>query len=381
MTVEPLGIYIHVPFCDVACRYCNFFFVVRRADLHEGYVGAVRRELARWADDPRVAGRPVESVYFGGGTPSSLSGTQVASILEDARRLYPIQADAEVTLEANPGSLHDAKLAEFRAAGVNRLSIGVQSFHDDERRMIWRTHTADEAERSVLAARREGFENLNVDLMFAIPRQTLPRWEATIARTCALGVEHVSTYCLTVEEGTPLSRHVAEGRVPRAGEEVERAMYLRAIELLEAAGYGQYEISNFARPGRQSRHNLACWRRGEYLGIGPGAHGFLDPERWSNVRDVPAYVRRMEAGEDVREMRESLTPEQARLEALWLGLRTTRGLDLGGFRARFGEDLRETRRAVLEEVSAVGQGRIEEERLVLTPEGRALADEITRRLI
>jgi len=381
VTVEPLGIYIHVPFCDVACRYCNFFFVVRRPELYEGYVGAVRAELARWASDPRVAGRPIESVYLGGGTPSALSGTQVAAILGDVRRLYAVDADAEVTLEANPGSLHDAKLAEFREAGLNRLSIGVQSFHDDELRMIWRTHKADEAERSVLAARRAGFGNLNVDLMFAIPRQTVERWEATIARACGLGVEHVSTYCLTVEEGTPLAEHVAAGRVPRATEEVEREMYLRAIERLEAAGYPQYEISNFAREGRQSRHNLACWRRGEYLGIGPGAHGFLDPERWSNLRDVPEYSRRMAAGEDVREMRETLTPEQARLEALWLGLRTTRGLDLGGFRARFGEDLRETRGGVIDEVAAAGQGRIEGGCLVLTPSGRALADEITRRLL
>lgn len=380
MSVEPLGIYIHVPFCHVACRYCNFYFVVRRPDLYEAYARAVRKELARWAADPRVAGRTVESVYFGGGTPSVLSAEQAGSILEEARRLFPVAADAEVTLEANPGNLHDAKLAGFRAAGVNRLSVGVQSFHDDELRMIWRTHKAEEAERSIQAARRAGFDNLNVDLMFAIPRQTMERWEATIERTCGLGVEHVSTYCLTVEEGTPLARHVAAGTVPRASEETERAMYLRAIDLLEARGYAQYEISNFARGGRQSRHNLACWGRGEYLGIGPGAHGFLDPERWSNLRDVEGYVRRMDAEEDVREMREVLTPEQARLEALWLGLRTSRGLDLTGFRARFGEDLRQTRRAVIEEVASAGQARLEGESLFLTPSGRVLADEIVRRL-
>lgn len=381
MKVEPLGIYIHVPFCDVACRYCNFFFVVRRPDLQEGYVRALRAELARWAADPRVEGRPVESVYLGGGTPSLLTGSQVEGILRDLRRFYPLVSDAEVTLEANPGSLHDGKLAAFREAGVNRLSIGIQSFHDDELRMIWRTHTADDAERTVLAARRAGFGNLSVDLMFAIPRQTPERWEASIRRALGLGVDHVSTYCLTIEEGTPLAEHVAAGRVARATEEVEREMYLRGIDLLETAGLRQYEISNFAREGRESRHNLACWRRGDYLGVGPGAHGFLDPERWCNVRDIPGYVRRIDAGEDVREMRETLTPAQARLETLWLGLRTVHGLDLGAFRARFGEDLRQTRQGVIEEIVAAGQAKVDADRLVLTPAGRVLADEISRRLI
>lgn len=379
--MEPLGIYIHVPFCDVACRYCNFFFVVRRGDLHEGYVRAVRAELARWARDPRAAGRPIESIYLGGGTPSSLSGAQIAALLGDVRGLFPVVEGSEVTVEANPGSLHDAKLAEFRSAGVNRLSIGIQSFQDDELRMIWRTHTAEDAERSVLAARRAGFDNMNVDLMFAIPRQTMGRWEESIARAVALAPQHVSTYCLTVEEGTPLAAHVAAGRVPRAGEEVEREMYLRVMDLLETAGYAQYEISNFARPGRESRHNLACWRRGEYLGIGPGAHGFLDPERWGNVRDVEGYVRRIDSGEDAREMRETVTSAQARLEALWLGLRTREGLDLASFRDRFGEDLRETRQGVFREMAEGGLAAVGEGRVALTRTGRAVADELTRRLL
>ena len=379
--MEPIGIYIHVPFCDVACRYCNFYFVVRRGDLHEGYVRAVRAELARWAQDPRVAGRPIESIYLGGGTPSALSGPQAKGILDDVRRLFPVAEGAEVTLEANPGSLHDAKLAEFREAGVNRLSIGTQSFQDDELRMIWRTHTADDAERSILAARRAGFDNLNVDLMFAIPRQTIERWEASIARAIALAPEHVSTYCLTVEEGTPLAAHIAAGRVSGAREELEREMYLRVMDVLEGAGYAQYEISNFARPGRESRHNLACWRRGEYLGIGPGAHGFLDPERWGNLRDVEGYVRRIEAGEDVREMRETVSPAQARLEALWLGLRTREGLDLAAFRDRFGEDLRETRQGVFREMAEGGLAAVGEGRVALTRTGRAVADELTRRLL
>jgi oxygen-independent coproporphyrinogen-3 oxidase len=369
--MHPRHLYVHVPFCARRCAYCDFAIAVRSRTPVDEYLRALETELTRRYGVHEPDAWTLDTVYFGGGTPSRLGGDGVRRMLEIVRRGARVSGEAEVTLEANPEDVDADAVAAWHAAGVNRLSIGVQSFHDDVLRWMHRVHDADAAERAVRAARAGGIENVSVDLIFALPEALRRVWPDDLERALALAPTHVSLYGLTVEPHTPLSRWRERGEVEESPEERYEAEFLLAHERLSAAGFDHYEVSNFGRPGRHARHNGAYWTGAAYAGVGPSAHEFdgLAVRRWN----VPAYaewLRRLDAGEDPVAGRETLDDENRMAEHVYLGLRTTRGLAL-----RPGE--RERTAAWV----GAGWARIlDEDRIVLTPEGWLRLDTFARDL-
>ena len=357
MFKESYGLYLHIPFCRRRCTYCDFFSTEGKQSLLRAYVQMLAREMV-WTGE--AGGRPsVGSVYFGGGTPSLLKPEQITALMENIRSSFRLDDDAEITLEANPGTLDGRRVAGYRKAGVNRLSLGVQSMEDDELRLLGRIHTRAEAVQTYQAARRAGWKNISVDLIFGLPGQTVETWERTLNRTLALAPEHLSLYALTLERGTKLARAVRRGELPAPEEDAAAEMYECAEALLAGAGYRHYEISNWARgesaglaegpsrfPRFACRHNLRYWQNQPYLGFGAGAHGCTAGKRYANIRSVEKYLERMGTG---RARRFPLSPAESRSalraldeemrETMWLGLRLTEaGVDRERYQNRFQED-------------------------------------------
>lgn len=375
----PFGVYIHIPFCVAKCGYCDFVSRPLAAGALEPYLAALEREIAAAPQ----AGRRVSTVFFGGGTPSLLDCGQLARLLTALRAAFDIEASAEISLEANPGTLTAAKAADFRALGVNRVSLGVQSLDDTLLARIGRRHSRREAIAAFEALRHAGFDTIGLDLIHGLPGQSPAIWRRDLDRAIALGPEHLSLYALGVEEGTAFAAELSAGRLELPGEREELEMLGIARELAARAGYERYEISNFARPGRRCRHNLDCWRLAEYRGFGAGAHSFLRapaPLRLANTRDIDDYVRRIAAGAEAIAMRESPSPRQFAGEALMLGLRTADGVDERAFTHDHGASPDE----LFPEALALGeaQGWIERSRgrLLLTEEGILFSNELFRLL-
>ncbi len=344
-----LSLYLHIPFCARRCPYCDF--AIALDDRFRDYAEALVREIRG-----KGKGQPVATIHLGGGTPSRMPTDLLAGILAAVRESFEVSGDAEVALEMNPEDL--GRAVAWRTMGVNRLSMGAQSLEDGELRLLGREHTAAQVAEAVREARAAGFGNLSLDLMYGIPGQTRDAWERTLARALSLSPEHVSVYAL---EGT---RGLGLAGLPLEAAQAEMAM--DAMSRLEAAGFRQYEISNFARPGFESRHNLAYWTGKPYLGLGMSAHSFLPPRRFANTSDLSEYLKR----EDPTAFEETLTPEQAVLERLFLGLRLAEGVDTGILKEGIGQDL-----------EAEGLLAIEAGRVRLTPKGRVVADAVTGRLV
>jgi oxygen-independent coproporphyrinogen-3 oxidase len=404
MDAVTYGLYLHVPFCARRCAYCDFFSTEEKLRLLPSYVRALSRE----AEQVGAAGRSpvVGSVYFGGGTPSLLGPDQVGTLLGKIRSAFTVETDAEITLEANPGTLDGGRLRGFREAGVNRLSLGVQSMVDDELRLLGRIHTSDMAERTFREARRSGWETISLDLIFGLPGQTVDVWVRTLAQAMDLAPEHLSLYSLTLERGTELARAVRRGALPAPEEDASAEMYERAEEMLAGAGYRHYEISNWARddadnasagrgnlsagkyPKYSCRHNLRYWLNLPYLGFGAGAHGCAGGKRYATIRSVEKYIARLRNGWSRRfplttAVSRSVvrTRDDEMRETMWLGLRLTEtGVDRGGFRRRFDEDYYDRFRVEIE--SAIAEGLLEqtppENSLRLTPRGRLLGNRVFR---
>lgn len=388
--MPPLSVYLHLPFCQRKCHYCDFNTYAGLEHLIDGYVAALRREVAHWA--PLAEGYTVTTVFFGGGTPSLLSGGQLTAVLDACRAAFAFEATPEITMEANPGTVDAAKLAAYRLAGVNRISFGAQSFDPGELVWLGRIHGADDTAAAVRLARAAGFERLNLDLICGLPGQTTARWEANVAAALDLAPEHLSLYALSVEEGTPLAGWVAAGRVAEPDPDVAADHYQAADRLLEAAGFTNYEISNWARPGEACRHNLTYWENRPYLGLGAGAHGAFGGYRYHNVRLPQDYIRRVHAAPASPEGRPGLdaaiaaasptaevlavAPDDDLMDSLLLGLRLAKGVEFETFRARHGVDLRSTFHKVLAETAALGLLESGERSMRLTPRGRLLANEV-----
>jgi len=335
------GLYIHFPFCLKKCLYCDFNSTAWSGDEPRDYPELLLREMElRQA----VLAEPVSAptLYIGGGTPSLMGPDLVGRLIEAAVKGFGLEPDAEVTLEANPGTLTPERLSGYRAAGVNRLSLGIQSFEDRLLQRLGRVHTAGEAVAAFDAARRAGFANISIDLMHSLPEQSLSEWREALAKGIALGPEHVSAYALSVEEGTPFARLFAQGSLPLPGEEEAALMFEATAELLCRAGYRHYEISNFARPGCASRHNSAYWSRRSYLGFGAGAHSFWNGDglgrRWKNACDLHGYGEEISRGVIPERESEFLTLDEAVSESFFLGLRVLDGLDLAPLQARYQEE-------------------------------------------
>lgn len=332
------GLYLHIPYCRSKCAYCDFFSLADAALPLADYVGLLHRHLQLCAAREPNSG-PLDTIFFGGGTPSLLEPAAVAGLLTAADGLWGIAAGAEVSLEANPGTLSPQALAGYRAAGVNRLSLGLQALDDDALAWLGRGHRAAEGRQAIEWARRAGFDNLSCDLIFARPGQDAAALEAELSALLELAPEHLSCYGLTVEEGTPLAARQAAGSFALPEEETFAALYRQLHATLAAAGFEHYEISNFARPGRECRHNLGYWQRRDCLAVGAGAHGFAASgwgRRYAAAPDLGAFAAALAAGFDPAVELEVFDRREALAETLYLGLRTAAGVDEAAFAARFG---------------------------------------------
>src|SRR5262245_50654477 len=330
-----LGLYIHVPFCSAICNYCNFNRGLFDADLKRQYVAALTQEIRQRAD-----GTPADTIFFGGGTPSLLEPTEIRGLIECCRGSFSLASDAEVTLEANPETVTEARLAGFRDAGVNRLSFGVQSFRDEELKRLSRLHSAARARDAFGEARRAGYTNVSLDLMMWLPQQSVLEWLQSVDSLIELGPDHASLYLLEIYPNAPLRDEMARSRWSVAPDDDAAEMYLQAMERLEGAGYVQYEISNVARPALESRHNLKYWTDGEWLGFGCGAHSTRNGVREKNVSSTTEYIARVAERGQLGVERRVLTSQERLEEALFTGLRLSRGIDLAEMKSRYDVDVR-----------------------------------------
>ncbi len=372
------SLYVHVPWCHAKCVYCDFYSITDFRGS-ENFRALVARERDLLLRDLAPGDREFGSLFFGGGTPTALDASTIGGIIEDLSSRLRLAPDAEITVECNPGTTDQALFADLRSAGVTRLSIGIQSFFDEDLRALDRIHDARQARDAIASARRAGFDNFSIDLMFSLPGQTLERWIHTLSLALDHEVPHLSCYSLTVEPSTPLDHLVRHGEVRLPDIEVDADLFLRTMEVLNKAGYEHYEVSNYAKPGFRSRHNLSYWLQEDYLGFGPSAASTWGGRRWRHPRSVAEWTRSLQADSRPEREVEILTPEQRAIEAIFLGLR--RGvLNLEDFRERYDRDLAVERKDVLTGAKKDGLIRISDGRLELTHRGFLVCDELCARL-
>lgn len=333
------GLYVHVPFCEKLCHYCDFNTYLLRDGGVDDYLTALEREIALYRARPDVAETTFSSVFIGGGTPTALTAPQLTRLLTALQAGFSVAADAEITIEANPGTLIDSRLEALLAAGVNRLSIGVQSLNDDLLRTLGRIHNARQAADCYERARRLGFNNISLDLMFGLPGQDPADWRQTLTEIVSWGPDHLSCYGLIIEQGTLFGELHERGQLPLPGEDYEVEMYRFTMKHLAEHGYEHYEIANWARPGKQSRHNRIYWLNGQWLGLGPGAHSQWQGKRFANVRLPHEYAKLTAAGKFPVASSEDIPARVAVEDTLMLGLRLREGVDAAAFTERFGADL------------------------------------------
>ena len=366
------AIYVHVPFCGQKCRYCDFVsFGGISEGLRERYVEALCQEIALVSG--RLGWRP-KTIFVGGGTPTVLSLDQLERLLASLARYFVTEDLVEYTVEANPGTLSAEKLALLQRYGANRLSMGVQSARQAELELLGRTHTFQQAQEGVALARAAGFDNISVDLIYGLPGQTVKDWQETLEAVLALATEHVSLYQLKIEEGTVFGQWLEAGRIAEFDDEIALAMYELGHTLLEAQGYQQYEISNYARPGRASLHNQAYWLTEDYYGLGLAAHSFLRPSRYFNPTVLKDYLTALEAGRLPQQEQEMLAKREAMEETIFMGLRMNAGVDLSAFQARYGEDARQVFAAAIAKCQQNSWLEIAGDHLRLTEQGRVLGN-------
>ena len=366
-----LGIYLHIPFCAAICNYCNFNRGLFDSGLKDQYVTALTAEIRRAAD-----GACADTIFFGGGTPSLLEPPEIAGLIAACRDSFAVDEDAEITLEANPETITSERLAGYRAAGVNRLSYGVQSFRDDELQRLSRLHSASRAGEAFGMARVAGFDNISLDLMMWLPQQSTAQWLESVEALIDLGPDHASMYLLEIYPNAPLRDAMARGRWSVAPDDEAAEMYLSGLDRMDKAGYVQYEISNTARPGRASRHNLKYWQDGAWLGFGCGAHSTRDGARWRNVAPISEYISTVSAGGQPSVDRRVLSKEERLEDALFTALRLTEGIDLQQVRTRYGVDVWARFGAELETFVDAGVLIYDGARLRLTRAGMLLAHEV-----
>lgn len=366
-----LGLYLHIPFCRAICPYCNFNRGVLDEALKARYVDALVREIAR-------TGRrqTADTIYFGGGTPSLLEPDEVGRIIAACRDAFTLTPEPEITLEANPEAVTPASLRSFRAAGVNRLSFGVQSFLDEELLRLGRLHDASRARRAYFEARAAGFDNISLDLMMWLPQQRLADWEVSVETLVELSPDHASLYILELYPNAPLREDMARGGWSLAPDDDAAAMYLWALDRLDRAGYEQYEISNVARSGRRSHHNLKYWTGGEWFGFGCGAHSTVAGLRWKNLPATDEYVVRLERDGDVVAERRTLSASEQLEEAIFMGLRLAEGVDVEAVGRRHGVDVWDRYGDELARFLDAGLAERTGRHLRLTRQGMLVANEV-----
>jgi len=374
----PFGVYLHIPFCKSRCSYCDFATDVYRSSYTvDRYVNALCREIDGFASsNPKSKiqnPKSIDTIYFGGGTPSLLSPSQVAQTLDAVRLSFDVTDDVEITMEMNPATVTIESLEGYRSLGVNRASFGVQTFDDRALKLLARGHDANDARSTFALLREAGFSNISFDLIAGLPGQTLEDWQKNVREALTMRPEHLSLYLLEVHEATPLAEQIRSGRQPKPDDEVAASMYEFMVEELLAAGYRQYEISNFALSGFESRHNSKYWRLDPVYAFGVSAHSFDGVERYANERDTARYVEMIENGGTAEVTREKIDVAS---EFAFLGLRLDEGLDLDDYREKFGIDLEEKYRSELRAATQNGLVHSNAGRLVLTERGKVFSNEV-----
>ncbi len=371
------GLYVHVPFCETKCGYCDFYSVERLGRDTSPVIQGILKELHGRVVEPAVS---IRTIFVGGGTPTVLPPDDLGRLFDSLGKIAGNSDVEEFTVEANPATVDDRTMSILAANGVNRISMGAQSWHPAELATLERLHRPDDIAPGVAKARKWGCKRVNLDLIFGIPGQTLASWQESLRRTIELDVDHIACYGLTYERGTRMTAQLHAGRIAPCDEDLEMEMYRTAIEQLACAGYEQYEISNFAKPGQPCLHNLIYWRNESYLGVGPSAAGFVNGTRYKNVADIGRYVQAMrDRGEAVLES-ELVTETSLAGEMLFMQLRLNEGIDVGRFRERTTMDPRKVFGRSLERFITAGQVSDDGDRLALTPAGRMVADSIIAEL-
>ena len=365
------GVYVHLPFCPYICPYCDFAKWPHKRSAAQRYLHALYGEIAAESDAGEFA-----SVFLGGGTPNTYEAGDIVRLVQRLREAFPGPADRETTIEVNPELVHEEDLRAYRDAGVNRISIGVQSFVTAEIKTLGRRHTVEDVERVVRAARDAGIRSVSIDLMFAVPGQTQQSWRHSLETAIALGVDHISTYGLTIETGTPYEKWQAREPAAFFDDTREAELYEIAIETLEAAGFEQYEISNFARPGHESAHNANYWANGEYVGLGVGAASYRSGVRFVHTRELEAYIGAASEGGPIPSESEQLEGARRAGEAVMLALRTAQGVCLASFKERYGLDFLEFYAPVVEQYRSLGLLETDATHARLTRRGRFLANDV-----
>lgn len=368
------ALYVHIPFCLRKCNYCDFVSFSYKENIADEYLSAVDREMALYAD--KFNDHHLRTIFIGGGTPTCLSAEQINLLMKALHRYFSWDKATEFTIEANPGTLTNDKLNVLKDAGVNRFSIGAQSFNEQLLQRIGRIHNVDQIGQAVAMVRKAGFTNINLDLIFGLPDQSLTDWQNTLQQVVQLSPEHISAYGLKIEEGTPFALDQENGLLMPCDEELELAMYQQTREILQQAGYQQYEISNFAKPGKPSQHNLTYWHNEPYLGLGLAAHSFMTGQRWENYASIDQYNNALKQGLFPIANEEAIPLSEQIQDAIFLGLRLIAGINLTNFKTRYQVDLLEKYQQIIQKHQKNGLLNIEENNLKLTPKGLFLSNEV-----
>ena len=368
--MKELGIYVHIPFCKQKCSYCDFISYCDKNDLIEKYIKALKQEIK----NSSVNEYEISTIYIGGGTPSYIESKYISEILKTIKQKYNINRNVEITIEVNPGTVTKEKLRDYVEAGINRISIGLQSCNNNLLKMIGRIHTYEEFLSTYKLAREVGFKNINVDLMIGLPNQTLDDVKKSLEEISKLNPEHISVYSLIVEEGTPIEKKIADGQLKLPNEELEREEYWEVKKFLESLGYKHYEISNFAKTGYESKHNLNCWEQKEYLGFGAAAHSYMKKTRYSNTENIEKYINQEMQSKQLHIVHEVQKEEEQKKEYMLLGLRKIDGVQISSFKNKFGCNPIMEFKNELNKLTQEGLIKIDLDQIKLTEKGIDLAN-------
>lgn len=372
------ALYIHIPFCDHKCIYCDFYSIIT-SDNVDNFLKALKTEIDYYAKI-YSSDRIITSLFFGGGTPSLMSAEYIDEIIRFSKQKFEFDENAEITLETNPGTVNKEKLSAFRNYGINRISIGVQSFDDDDLKFLTRIHDKQTAVSTVYNAVDAGFENISIDLIFNLPGQTKEKWEENLKQAVSLPIKHISAYSLILERGTILNKLVLDGKVKIQDEDYDAELYELTIEFLNNSGFFQYEVSNFAKSGYECIHNIAYWHHQDYIGLGPSAHSFIQNKRWWNYSSLKKYISEVELKQNAMMNFETLDHNQLRDEYIMLALRSD-GIKLNEYIKRFGSDWLEKHSKEFEMMKEQNLIEIKHNTIKLTPKGYAICDEILSKIL
>jgi oxygen-independent coproporphyrinogen III oxidase len=369
---DSCGIYIHIPFCDTKCIYCDFYSITNHSRKDE-FLESLKKEIQN--QSALVKDKSFDTIFFGGGTPSLLSYSEFNSIFDSLYSNYNISENSEITIEANPGTIDQTKFKEFKKLPINRISFGVQSFIDSELNFLTRIHSSSQAIETIKTAQDSGFENINLDLIFALPNQSLENWKYNLEMAISLATKHISAYSLIFEVGTFLNMLLHKNRVRKADIDLEQEMYEFTMSYLPENGFGQYEISNYAKAGYQCRHNLKYWEYDDYLSFGPSASSFVNNKRWTNTRDINKYIDLIDNNQVAADFTEEIDKETSITEYIFLGLRS-KGIDIKKYDKKYNESFKDKYKDTLEILLKSGFGEMNNSHFSMTRKGYALCDEI-----